>query len=136
MPPRSLLGAALLSFGAASGSASADGSEAPYALVCTSLWTKLNNAPLTIQTASFTDTFWIDAASNTVNGVRAAFSNGEISWDSGAPTETTVSTDRTTHVANTITGKYTVLIRSFNPTQAGPDISEYAGQCVRNNPQR
>jgi hypothetical protein len=89
-----------------------------------------------IETEPSTDTFWIDKANNTVNGVRTAFTESEIGWDSAARTERTASGDRTTHLVNRITGTYTVLIRSFNPTQAGQDISEYAGRCVGNSPQR
>ena len=81
---------------------------------------------------AFTDIFWVDAAQKTVNGIRATFSEREISWDNEALSKNTVSADRTTHFANRITGKYMVLIRSFNPTKPGQDISEYAGQCVRN----
>jgi hypothetical protein len=133
MQPRSLLAVALLASGIAWGGVTASGSsERPYALSCTSLWTKLNDAPLTIEPEPFTDIFWVDAAQKTVNGIRATFSEREISWDNEALSKNTVSADRTTHFANRITGKYMVLIRSFNPTKPGQDISEYAGECVRN----
>jgi hypothetical protein len=55
--------------------------EPPYSLVCTSLWTKLNHAPLTIKTEPFTDTFWIDAEQKTVNGVPAEFTKNDIGSD-------------------------------------------------------
>jgi hypothetical protein len=132
----SLLAAALLVSGVVWSGANASAVEAPYALSCTSRWTKLNNAPLTIETQPFTDIYWVDTAQNTVNGLRAAFTESEISWDNEALTKNMVSADRTTHLANRITGKYRVLIRSFNPTKRAPDISEYAGQCVRSTLQR
>jgi len=118
MQARSLLAVALLVLGVAWGDVTARGSsEPPYALSCTSLWTRLNDAPLTIEPQPFTDIFLVDAAQKTVNGIRATFSESEISWDNEAWSKNTVSADRTTHFANRTTGKYRVLIRS---DQIGP----------------
>src|SRR4051812_45315017 len=135
MQRKSLLIATLLVSGLLWHAARAIGSEPAYSLSCTSLWTTLNNASLTIKTEPFTDMFWIDAAQNTINGVPGAFTDSEISWDNEAMSKKTVSADRTTHLVNKVTGKYTVLVRSFNPIDGKQDISEYVGKCARYIPQ-
>src|SRR5690242_8500664 len=120
MQRRSRMIATLLVSSIIWGGASAGGTEPPYLLACTSLWTKLNNAPLTITTSPFTDIFEVNAAKNTVGGIRGEFTDVEISWENVA-TNQAVHADRTTHVTNKMTGKYVSLIRSFNVISGNQD---------------
>jgi hypothetical protein len=127
--------ATLLVAGMVWSGARANAAEPRYLLQCTSVWTKLNDAALTITTQPFTDVFEIDAAKGTVGGIHGEITAGEISWESVA-TAPAARAERTTHVMDRTTGKYVAVIHSFNAVSDNQDVSEYVGHCERYDTQR